>query len=161
MPLKFHHPTPYVLIKGTMRAPPLSTVSTLTLISPPRVRNHLPIRTPPTASVERRCITISAAPPSSGVIGENPDDLLLSLSLSYHDDLSSPGAVAPPHGRESTMDREATVVAWSIDLIHDFFYTKTILRNPRKCQNHKKPLDFLNKSRNNSYLFQISPWTLP
>jgi hypothetical protein len=41
------------------------------------------------------------------------------------------------------------------------FLLKTILRNPRKCQNHRKALDFFNKLRNSSYLFQISPWTLP
>jgi hypothetical protein len=59
-----------------MRAP------TLAPISPPRVRNHFPIRAPPDNSIERHRVVISAAPPPSGVIGENPDDLRsLSLSL--------------------------------------------------------------------------------
>jgi hypothetical protein len=40
-------------------------------------------------------VAISVAPSLSGTIGENPDDL---LSLSYHDDLPSPEAVAPHHG---------------------------------------------------------------
>jgi hypothetical protein len=68
---------------------------------------------PLAASVERHCEAISVAPPPNDVIGENSDDLLshsLSLSPSYHDDLPSPGAAAPPHGRESTMDREPAVV---------------------------------------------------
>jgi hypothetical protein len=60
-------------------ASPLSTALTLTPISPPRARNYLPIGAPPTASMKRRRVAISIAPPLSDVIGENPD---LSLPLS-------------------------------------------------------------------------------
>jgi hypothetical protein len=114
-----------------------------------------------------------------------------SLSLNYHVNLLSPGAAVPPHGHESTMDREPVVVPSSIDPIHDFSIQFFFLRNPRKYQNHRKalrflisleiahsffkiapelyhnqsreipenakikgkPLDFFNKSRNNSYIF--------
>jgi hypothetical protein len=71
---------------------------------------------PPAASVEQRRVAISTALPPSDDIGENADDLLLLLSLSlslspsYHDDFPSPEAAAPSHGRESTIDREPTVV---------------------------------------------------
>jgi hypothetical protein len=77
-------------------------------------------------------VSISTAPPLSGVIDENPDDLLLSLSSNYHGNLPNPGAAVPPHGHESTMDREPAVVPSSIDPIHDFS-----IKN-----NFEKPLDF-------------------
>jgi hypothetical protein len=95
-------------------------------------------------------VVISAALPSSGAIGENPNDLSLSLSLSYHDDLPSPEVAVLPHGRESTMDREPVVVPLSIDLIHHFSYTKTILRNPE-----------MPKSQERTWNFIINPETTP
>jgi hypothetical protein len=48
-------------------------------------------------------VAIFAAPPLSGAIGENPDDLLLSLSLIYHGDILSPEAATPLHDHESTV----------------------------------------------------------
>jgi hypothetical protein len=122
----FHHPTDAIEVppslplpldrspsatlrpyKRPMRAPTLSIAPTSAPISPPRTQNHLLIRAPSVASVERHRVIISAAPPSSGAIGENPDNLLLlfslSLSLSYHDDLPSLGAATLLHDRESTM----------------------------------------------------------
>jgi hypothetical protein len=103
LPLTACLPPPYDPIKGVMRAHPLSTALTATLISSSHARNHLPIGAPLLASVERRHVAISVAPPPSGAIGENPDDLF-SLSLSYHDNLPSPGATALSHGRESTIN---------------------------------------------------------
>jgi hypothetical protein len=73
-------------IVSPLLVPPLSTTPTSTPISPPRARNHLPIGAPLAASIERRRVSISTAPPPSGAIGENHNDLLslsLSLSLSY------------------------------------------------------------------------------
>jgi hypothetical protein len=92
-----------------MRAPPLSTTPTLAPISPPHVRNHLPFRAPPTASVEYRFVVTSTAPPPSGAIGENPDDLL-SFSPSYHGDLLSPGAAVLPDDHDYTIHRELVMV---------------------------------------------------
>jgi hypothetical protein len=75
-----------------MRAPSLSTVSTLTPISPSRTQNHLSIGAPLVTFVERHHVAIYASPPPSDAIGGNPDDLL-SLSLC-----------------EPTMDQEPAVV---------------------------------------------------
>jgi hypothetical protein len=108
-PLTARLPPPYSPIKGVMRTPSLSTAPTSAPISPPRARNHLPIRAPLNASVEHRRVVIFATLSLSGAIGDNPNDLL-SLSPSYHDELLSPGAATPPHGCESTMDRELVVV---------------------------------------------------
>jgi hypothetical protein len=97
-----------------MRALPLSTAPNPAPISPHHAQNNLPIGAPPVASVERHRVVVSVAPLLSGTISKNPDDLLslsLSLSLSYHDNLSSLGAAGPPRGRESTMDREPAVVS--------------------------------------------------
>jgi hypothetical protein len=121
------------LIKRATTTLPLSTVPTLAPISPPPAQNHLPVEAPPTASVERRRVPISTTPPLSGVIGENPNDLP-PLFPSYYDDLPSSGAVVPPHGRESIMNRELVVVPCSIDPILDFSYTKQlweILKNAK------------------------------
>jgi hypothetical protein len=79
-------------------------------ISHPHARNHLLIEEPPITSFEHHRVVISTALSPSGAIGDNPDNLL-SLSLSYHDDLSSPRAAALPYGHESTMDRETTEVS--------------------------------------------------
>jgi hypothetical protein len=78
-----------------MRTPQLSTASSPAPISSPRARNHLPFEALPTASVDRRHVTISTSLPPSGAIGDN-SEVLLSLSLSYHDDLLSPGASRGP-----------------------------------------------------------------
>jgi hypothetical protein len=159
LPLTAHLPSPYGPIKGTMRAPLLSftppwlqSLLTLKIISPSE-HHLLPLLSVvmwPSPQLHLQVVPLVRTPTTSS----------LSLSLSYHDDLSSLGAATPPHGRESTMNREPSVVPWSIDPIHNFFYIKTILRNPRKCQNHMKTLRIFNKSRNSSYLFQISLWTL-
>jgi hypothetical protein len=82
LPLTSRLLPPYGPIKGATRTPPLSTAPAPTPIYSPRARNHLPIGAPPTASVEHRHVTVSATPPSSGVIGEN-SDVLLSLTLSF------------------------------------------------------------------------------
>jgi hypothetical protein len=130
-------------------------------------------------------VSISTAPPLSGVIDENPDDLLLSLSPNYHGNLPNPGAAVPPHGHESTIDREPAVVPSSINPIHDFSIKKQFrealrfLISPeiahsffkiapelyhnqfqeilKNAKIEGKPLNFFNKYRNSSYLFQISP----
>jgi hypothetical protein len=103
---------------------------------------------PPAASVEQRRVAISTAPPPSDAIGENADDLLLlslslSLSPSYHDDFPSPEAAARSHGRESTIDREPTVVPWSINPIHNFSYKKQFREIPENAKIIGKPLIFL------------------
>jgi hypothetical protein len=87
-------------------------------------------------------MAISVALPPSGTIGENPDDYL-SLSSSYHNDLPSPKAAMPPHGHESTMDRESVVIRWSIDLIYDFFYKKQLREILENAKITRKSLDFL------------------
>jgi hypothetical protein len=67
--------------KKSNESTPLSTTPTPAPISPPHTWNHLPIEAPPTASVERRRVAIFTAPSLSGVIDENPNDIL-SLFLS-------------------------------------------------------------------------------
>jgi hypothetical protein len=81
LPLTVRLLPPYGPIKGAMRAPPYPPHPPL-LQSPPRARNHLPIRASPVDSVEHRRVVISAAPPPSGAIDENPDDLLSLSELS-------------------------------------------------------------------------------
>jgi hypothetical protein len=81
-----------------MKIPPLSTTSTPASIFLPHARNHLSIGAPPAASIERHRVVISAAPPPSGGIGENPDDL------------SRPRAAMPANVHESIMDQESVVV---------------------------------------------------
>jgi hypothetical protein len=83
-PLTVRFPPSYGPIKGTTRPHPLSTAPIPALISPPRAQNHLPIGAQSAASVEHPCVTISAALPPCGTIGENPNNVLsLSLSSSY------------------------------------------------------------------------------
>jgi hypothetical protein len=110
LPLTVCHSPPYNSIKSVMKAPPLSTISTPASIFLPHVRNHLSIGAPPAASIERHRVVISAAPPPSDGIGENPDDL------------SKPRAAMPPHVHESTMDQESVVIPWFVDLIRLFLY---------------------------------------
>jgi hypothetical protein len=52
---------PYDSIKGVTKTPSLSIAPTLAPISHPRVRNHLPIRTPSATSIERCRVVISAS----------------------------------------------------------------------------------------------------
>jgi hypothetical protein len=144
MPLKFHrcclsplNRLPSIALRPYKRrvtkTPSLSTASTPAPISHPHVRNHLSIGAPPAVSIEHRRVAIFVAPPPSGVISEIPRRPPLSLSPIYHDDLLIPRAAAPPHGHEATMEWVSTMVPWSINPIHDFFYKKTILKNLRKC----------------------------
>jgi hypothetical protein len=111
LPLTTRLLPPYGPIKGATRTPPLSIAPTPAPIYSPRARNHLPIGAPLTASVERRHVTVSAAPPPSGAISEN-SDILLSLTLSLSLRAITTTSWAP----------EPVVVPWSIDLIHDFSY---------------------------------------
>jgi hypothetical protein len=101
-----------------MRAPPLSTTPTqlqsLFLTSE--------TISPSAAFVERHRVIISTAPPLTGVISENPDNLLSLFELSQRP--YEPRSGYTTHNRESTMDRELIVVSWSKDLIHDFSYKK-------------------------------------
>jgi hypothetical protein len=157
LPLTACHPPPYGPLKGAMRAPSLSTTFTPGPISLPRARIHLPIRPPLAASVERRSVAIFAALPPSRAIGENPDDLF-SLSLSLWVITMTSWA----------RSRRAAPWSWvhhgprasHVPVIHRpdpwLFLYKTILRISGKCQNHKKALEFFNKSRNSSYLFKLA-----
>jgi hypothetical protein len=87
--------------EGATRAPPLFTVPTMAPISPPRVRNHLPLRAPPAASVEHRRVwpspqlRLQVAP-----LVRNPT--ASSFSLSYHDDLPRLRAAAMLHGSRAS-----------------------------------------------------------
>jgi hypothetical protein len=160
LPLTTHLLPPYDPIKGMMRAPPLFTVPTPALISPPHTRNNLSIGAPPTTSVEHRRVTISVAPPPSDTIGENPDDLLsLSLSLSLWAIMMTSWAIERPcypmvasspctESQPLSRDSYTRSMTFSIEKMWE------ILENTKVVG---KPLDFLINKETTPTFFKLAP----
>jgi hypothetical protein len=112
LPLTAWLPPPYDSIKGAIRALPLSTASISASIYPPHVRNHLPIGASPIVSVKCRRVAISIAPPPSGVISENPNDL---LSLSFQAITTTSRASERPRCPMVTSPQWTESQPWSCD----------------------------------------------
>jgi hypothetical protein len=124
---------PYGSIKGAMGAPPLSTAPTLAPISPHRSTTSRLYWAPSwshlRSSASKQCHWWEPQWPP------------LSLSLSF-----SLRAITM-----TSWAQDGCATTWSIDPIHDFSYTETIMRNPKNAK--IEGIWFFNKSRNNSYLF--------